>query len=140
VGLFNRDKTEKKPKNDGSDKSWGQMVRDMPKMPTTRDMAEGMANGAAFIKNMAAQGDVGRLRSTGLKGTATIRDFRDTGARVGIKPVMELEPLVHVEGRPEYPVTYEQQMAPIVINGLSNGKKLVCHVNPDDPTEMVIDF
>jgi hypothetical protein len=140
VGLFKKDKTQKKPKNDGSDKSWGQIFRDMPKMPTTRDMAQGTANAAAFMKNMAAQGDVGRLRSTGLKGTATIHNFRDTGSRVGINPVMELELLVHVEGRPEYPVTHQQQMAPIVINGLSNGKKLVCHVNPEDPTEMVIDF
>jgi hypothetical protein len=112
----------------------------MPKMPTTRDMAQGTANAAAFMKNMAAQGDVGRLRSTGLKGTATIHNFRDTGSRVGINPVMELELLVHVEGRPEYPVTHQQQMAPIVINGLSNGKKLVCHVDPEDPTEIVIDF
>jgi hypothetical protein len=70
VGLFKRDKAQKKPKNDGSDKSWGQIFRDMPKMPTTRDMAQGTANAAAFMKNMAAQGDVGRLRSTGLKGTA----------------------------------------------------------------------
>ena len=140
MGLFKRDKTEKKPKDDGSDKSWGQIVRDMPKMPTTRDMAEGMATGAAFIKNMAAQGDVGRLRSTGLKGTGKIQEERETGARVWIKPEMDLARLVNVEGRPEYPVTHEQQMAPIVINGLSNGKRLVCHVNPDDPTEMVIDF
>jgi hypothetical protein len=140
MGLFKRDKADKKPKDDGSDKSWGQIVRDMPKMPSSRDMAQGTANAAAFMKNMAAQGDVGRLRSTGLKGTATIHQFRDTGSRVGMNPVVELELLVHVEGRPEYPVTHQTSMAPIVVNGLSNEKQLVCHVNPDDPSEMVIDF
>ena len=41
MGLFKKDKTEKKPKDDGSDKSWGQIFRDMPKTPTTRDMAQG---------------------------------------------------------------------------------------------------
>ena len=139
MGLFKKDK-DKKPKNDGSDKSWGQIFRDMPKTPSTRDMAQGTANAASFMKNMAAQGDQGRLRSTGLKGTALIHQFRDTGSRVGINPVIELELLIHVEGRPEYPVTRQQQMAPIVVNGLSNGKTLVCHVNPDDQSEMVIDF
>lgn len=139
MGLFKKDK-DKKPKNDGSDKSWGQIFRDMPKTPSTRDMAQGTANAASFMKNMAAQGDQGRLRSTGLKGTALIHQFRDTGSRVGINPVIELELLIHVEGRPEYPVTHQQQMAPIVVNGLSNRKKLVCHVNPDDESEMVIDF
>jgi hypothetical protein len=140
VGLFKNRKAEKKPKNDGSDKSWGQIFRDMPKTPTTRDMAQGTANAAAFMKNMAAQGDQGRLRSTGLNGTATIHQFRDTGSRVGINPVIELELMIHVDGRPDYPVTHQQQMAPIVVNGLTNGKQLVCHVNPDEPTEMVIDF
>ena len=139
MGLFKKDK-DKKPKNDGSDKSWGQIFRDMPKTPSTRDMAQGTANAASFMKNMAAQGDQGRLRSTGLKGTALIHQFRDTGSRVGINPVIELELVIHVEGRPEYPVTRQQQMAPIVVNGLSNGKTLVCHVNPDDQSEMVIDF
>jgi hypothetical protein len=103
-------------------------------------MAQGTANAAAFMKNMAGQGDQGRLRSTGLQGTATIHQFRDTGSRVGINPVVELDLVVHVDGRPDYPVTHQRQMAPIVVNGLSNGKQLLCHVNPDDATGMVIDF
>jgi hypothetical protein len=138
--LFKKEKGDKKPKNDGSDKSWGQIFRDMPRVPTTRDMAQGTANAASFMKNMAAQGDVGRLRSTGLKGTATIHQFRETGNKVGMNPVVELQLMVHVDGRPDWPVTHQESMAPVVINGLSNGKQLVCHVNPDDPTEMVIDF
>jgi hypothetical protein len=138
--LFKKEKGDKKPKNDGSDKSWGQIFRDMPRMPTTRDMAQGTANAASFMKNMAAQGDVGRLRSTGLQGTATIHQFRETGNKVGMNPVVELQLMVHVDGRPDWLVTHQESMAPVVINGLSNGKQLVCHVNPDDPTEMVIDF
>ena len=140
MGLFKKDKEKKPPKDDGSDKSWGQIIHDMPKMPTTRDMAQGTANAASFMKNMANAGDTSRLRSTGLKGTAVIHQFRDTGGRVGVNPVMQLELLVHLDGRPDYPVTHEQQMAPIVVNGLSNGKQLVCHVNPEDPTEMLIDL
>jgi hypothetical protein len=42
--LFKKEKGHKKPKDDGSDKSWGQIFRDMPKMQTTRDMAQGTAN------------------------------------------------------------------------------------------------
>lgn len=140
MGLFKKQKDDKPHKNDGSDKSWGEIFHDMPKMPTTGDMAQGTANAAAFMNNMAAQGDQGRLRSTGLEGTAVIHQFRDTGSRVGINPVIELELMVHVEGRPDYPVTRVQQMAPIVVNGLSNGKQLVCHVNPDDAADMIIDF
>jgi hypothetical protein len=140
VGFFKKDKAEKKAKNDGSDKSWGQIIRDMPKVPTTGDMARGTANAAAYMKNMAAQGDMGRLRSTGLKGKATIHQFRDTGTRVGLNPVVELELMVHVDGRPDRPVTHSESMAPLVFNGLKNGKQLVCFVNPDDPTEMVINL
>jgi hypothetical protein len=140
VGLFKKDKAEKKPKDDGSDKSWGQIIRDMPKMPTTRDMAQGTANAASFMKNMANQGDVGRLRSTGLKGKATVHQFRDTGGRVGLNPVVEMELMVHVDGRPDWPVTHQESMAPFVFNALKPGKELVCFVNPDDPTEMVINL
>jgi len=140
VGLFKKDKTEKKPKDDGSDKSWGQIFRDMPKTPTTRDMAKGTANAASFMKNMANQGDVGRLRSTGLKGTATLHQFRDTGGRAGMNPVVELELMVHVDGRPDWPVTHQESMAPFVFNALKPGKELVCFVNPEDPTEMVLNL
>jgi hypothetical protein len=31
-------------------------------------------------------------------------------------------------------------MAPFVVNALTTGKQLVCFVNPDDPTEMVINL
>ena len=79
MGLFKKDKETKPPKDDGSDKSWGQIIRDMPKMPTTRDMAQGTANAASFLKNMANAGDTSRLRSTGLKGTAVIHNVTDTG-------------------------------------------------------------
>lgn len=140
MGLFKKGKAEKKPRDDGSDKSWRQIIRDMPKVPTTGDMARSTANAASYMKNLASQGDQGRLRSTGLKGTATIHQFRDTGSRVGMNPVMEIELMIHVEGRPDYPVTHQESMAPIVVNGLSSGKQLVCHVSPDDPTEMAIDF
>ena len=87
MGLFKKDKEKKPPKDDGSDKSWGQIIHDMPKMPTTRDMAQGTANAASFMKNMANAGDTSRLRSTGLKGTAVIHQFRDTGGRVGVNPM-----------------------------------------------------
>ena len=98
MGLFKKDKAEKKArKNDGSDKSWGEIFRDMPKTPSTRDMAQGTADAASFMKNLAAKGDQGRLRSTGLKGTAVIHQIRDTGGRVGVNPVMQLELLVHVD-------------------------------------------
>jgi hypothetical protein len=73
-------KADKEPKDDGSDKSWGQIFRDMPKMPTTRDMAPGHGQRRRFMKNTAAQGDAGRLRSTGLKGTATIHQFATPGS------------------------------------------------------------
>jgi len=140
VGLFKKDKAKKPQAADGSDKSWGQIIRDMPKVPTTRDMAQGTANAAVFMKNLANQGDVGRLRSTGLKGTATLHQFRDTGERVGMNPVVEMELMVHVDGRPDWPVTHQESMAPFVFNALQPGKQLVCFVNPDDPTEMVLNL
>ena len=140
MGLFKKDKAKKPQAADGSDKSWGQIIRDMPKVPTTRDMAQGTANAAAFMKNLANQGDVGRLRSTGLKGTATLHQFRDTGGRVGMNPVVEMELMVHVDGRPDWPVTHQESMAPFVFNALKPGKQLVCFVNPDDPAEMVLNL
>ena len=140
MGLFKKDKEKKPPKDDGSDKSWGQIIRDMPKMPTTKDMATGTANAASFMKNMANSGDVSRLRSTGLRGTAVIHNFTDTGNKVGLNHVMELQLMVHVDGRPAWPVTHQESMAPIMVNGLANGKQLVCHVDPDDPANMVIDL
>jgi hypothetical protein len=139
VGLFR--KKEKEPlKDDGSNKSWGGIIRDMPRMPTTHDMAKGTANAASFLKNMANSGDASRLRSTGLRGTATIHAFTDTGNKVGINHVMEVQLMVHVDGRPDYPVTHQESMAPIVVNGLASGKQLTCHVDPDNAANIVIDF
>lgn len=139
MGLFKKDK-KKNQAADGSDKSWGQIIRDMPKVPTTRDMARGTADAAAFMKNMANQGDVGALRSTGLKGTATLHQFRDTGARVGMNPVVEMELMVHVDGRPDWPVTHQESMAPFVFNALKPGKQMVCFVDPDDPAHMTVNL
>ena len=140
MGLFKKDKEKKPPKADGSDKSWGQIIRDMPRMPTTHDMAQGTANAASFMKNLANQGDVGRLRSTGLKGTATLQKFRDTGGRAGMNPVVERELMVHVEGSQDWAVTHQESMAPFVFNALKPGKQMVCFVNPDDQTEMVLNM
>jgi hypothetical protein len=121
VGLFKKDKEKKPPKDDGSDKSWGQIVSDMPKMPTTRGMAQGTANAASFMKNMANAGDTSRLRLTGLKGTVAIHKLHRHREQVGMNHAMELQLLVHVDGRPDWPVTHQESMAPIMVNGLANG-------------------
>ena len=111
----------------------------MPKMPTTRDIAQGTANAASFVKNMANAGDTSRLRSTGLKGTAVIHNFTDTGNKVGMNHVMELQLLVHVDGRPDSPD------APGV-DGADHGQRTRQREaarlprDADDPASMVIDF
>ena len=140
MGLFKKDKAEKKPKDDGSDKSWGQIFRDMPKTPTTRDMAKGTANAASFMKDMANQGDVGRLRSTGLKGTATLHQFRDTGWARGHEPGGRDGADGARRRLSRLAVTHQESMAPFVLNALNPGKELVCFVNPEDPTEMVLNL
>jgi hypothetical protein len=140
VGLFKKNKEKEPLKDDGSNKSWGQIMRDMPRTPTTRDMARNTANAASFMKNLATSGDASRLRSTGLRGTASIHAFTDTGNKVGMNHVMEIQLMVHVDGRPDYPVTHQESMAPIVVNGLAPGKRLTCHVDPDDPANIVVDF
>jgi hypothetical protein len=54
--------------------------------------------------------------------------------------VVEMELMVHVDGRPDWPVTHQESMAPFVFNALKPGKELVCFVNPEDPTEMVLNL
>ena len=57
-----------------------------------------------------------------------------------LHPVVEIELMVHVDGRPDWPVTHQESMAPFVFNALKPGKELVCFVNPEDPTEMVLNL
>src|SRR2546430_16136097 len=98
----------------------------MPKMPTTRDMAQGTANAASFMKNMANAGDTSRLRSTGLKGTAVIHKFTETGKKVGMNHVMELQLLVHGDGRPDWPGTQQGAMGALMVHGPAAGEPLRC--------------
>ena len=54
--------------------------------------------------------------------------------------VMELQPLVHVDGRPDWPVTHQRPMAPIMGEPTRQQKQSSATRAPDDPASMVIDF
>ena len=70
-------------------------------------MRAGMAQMQQIQQSMQAQTDDLELLKTGTPGTATIIGLVDTGTRVNMQPMVRLDLLVEVAGRPPYPVTRE---------------------------------
>jgi hypothetical protein len=92
----------------------------------------------AMTQQLAEQSSVAELRHTGLAGTATLTAVRDTGSRLDHQPLVELDLLVMVPGRPPYPVTLRTVVPIMGMGAMQPGRALAVWVDPVQPQRVAV--
>jgi hypothetical protein len=99
---------------------------------------QGLRMMQAATAQLAEQNAAAHLAETGLPGTATILAVRDTGTRIDFQPLVELDLLVTVTGRPPYPLTLST-VVPVVGQGrLTPGGTVSVRVDPAQPGQAAV--
>jgi hypothetical protein len=90
----------------------------------------------------AEQGGVARLLATGLSGQAQIVSFEPLPVpAVEGDAVMKFTVQVQVpDGRPQFGATVAQRVPQAVVGKFAPGTVVPCKVNPQNPSDMVLDF
>lgn len=101
--------------------------------------ANAMAQMAAVSNQMATMGaQANAVAADGIDATASITGVRNTGSVVNFSPVLELDLLVMVPGRPPVPVTRRELVPQHLLAKAQVGAQLAVRVSASDPTAMVI--
>lgn len=121
-----------------------QFVSKLTKNIPMRSMGEAMADAANQMTNMRNQMDnrerVGRLRSEGLLGKATVLSVTDTGAKVSGDPVMRYELSIELSLYPVYTVTHEQFTPQLMLPQITPGKIFDVRVDKEDQQNLNIEW
>lgn len=94
----------------------------------------------ATTEMMAQQTAAARVAESGEPASAQVSAARDTGTLANMQPVMEIDLLVHREGRPPYPATLRQMVPLSQVGRLTPGTELSVKVDADDPGTVWIDW
>jgi hypothetical protein len=89
---------------------------------------------------MAQQTEQAGLATTGTPAQATITSTRDTGTLVNYQPVLELDLLVLLDGRPPFPVQVQTPVGPALLHRAVPGATVVVRVDPSDPRRAYVDW
>jgi hypothetical protein len=81
-----------------------------------------------------------RLHVTGLEGRATVVGIKQTGMWLNNNPVTVLDLRIKLDGHPEYEVRHRETVPQVAIGRLTNGMTLPVRVNPDNPSDFVIEW
>lgn len=101
--------------------------------------AQMMSDANSMLKDMQEQqARAARLMSVGLVGQASIKALRDTGLQVNNQPRFEIDLDVTVPDRDPYPATITQVVALAVLPQFQIGATMPVHVDPDDPSILMI--
>lgn len=79
-----------------------------------------------------------RLRSSGLRGRATVLSYSDSRLKVDGATIFELSLRIELEGRPPWDVNRKEGV--MRLGRIHNGATLPVLVSPGDPTELMIDW
>lgn len=81
-----------------------------------------------------------RITATGHEGRATVTGLKQTGMWINNNPVVSMDLMVEVPGRPPYPVTLSETVPQILLARLTSGMPLTVKVDRADPTKVVVDW
>ena len=87
----------------------------------------------AATAQLAEQNAAAHLAETGMPGTASIVAVRDGGTRINHEPLVELDLLVTLPGRPPYPLTLNTVVPLIGQSRLQPGGVVAVRVDPARP-------
>ena len=94
----------------------------------------------ATSEMMARQTAAAGLAESGDPATAQVNAARDTGTVVNMQPVMEIDLLVFVKGRPPYPVSVQQIVPLSQVGCLTPGTRLPVMIARAEPEAIWIDW
>ena len=97
-------------------------------------MSQASAALEATTEMMARQTAAAGLAESGDPATAQVNAARDTGTVVNMQPVMEIDLLVFVEGRPPHPASMAH------VGRLAPGTRLPVMIDRTDPGAVWIDW
>ncbi|MHB8894086.1 MAG: hypothetical protein ACYC99_02765 [Candidatus Geothermincolia bacterium] len=83
---------------------------------------------------------VERMRTTGLKGFATVLSAGATGTELNNMPRVEMELEVQLEGIPAYKVTHMEFVNPVNLASFQSGSILPVLVDPKNHRKLIIDW
>lgn len=89
---------------------------------------------AVTLNRMGAE--MRRLWAEGLAGSATIQGVRDTGARLAGNAVVDIDLIVHVEGREPYATTLRTPIGGTDVGPYRAGARYNVKVDPQDPHKL----
>jgi hypothetical protein len=101
-------------------------------------MAAGMAQMQQLQRSMEQQTEDLELLRTGTPGEATIIGLADTGARINMVPMVRLNLLVEVQGRPPYPVLLETLLPMHAMAQSGIGQRVKVLVHPQQPARVLV--
>jgi hypothetical protein len=92
------------------------------------------------VKARARYDDAQRVRTTGVRGVATITSMGQRMVHMSGSPLAELELMVRVADRPPYPMRHREFIPQIMLGRLTSGEPLPVRVDRADPYKVVIDW
>jgi hypothetical protein len=106
-----------------------------------QDAMARMKDASNLMAHMTQQNTLATaLAANGVDGTASIAAVRNTGSLVNYSPVLELDLVVMLPGRPPIPVTRRELVEQVFLPKAQPGGALRVRANPDDPTELLINW
>lgn len=103
-------------------------------------MAQSLQAMQAASAVMEQQTAAARLAVEGEPAAAQVNLARETGQMLNNQPIVELNLLVFLEGRPPYPVTAQQIVPLAQVGRLIPGSRLAVKVDPKAPATIWIDW
>jgi hypothetical protein len=97
-----------------------------------------LADLTAHMRQQVAAGQA--VQATGVAGSATVVAATQTGALVNFNPVVRLELLVTVPGRPPYPAAVETVVPQIHLVRVQRGATVPVSVAAADPAQVLVDW
>jgi hypothetical protein len=106
-----------------------------------QDAMARMQDASNLMAHMTQQNTLAAaLAANGVDGTASISAVRNTGSLVNYSPVLELDLVVMLPGRPPIPVTRRELVEQMFLGKAQPGNTLRVRANPDDPTELLLNW
>ena len=106
-----------------------------------QDAMARMQDASNLMAHMTQQNTIAAaLAANGVDGTASISAVRNTGSLVNYSPVLELDLVVMLPGRPPIPVTRRELVEQMFLGKAQPGNTLPVRANPDNPTELLLNW
>jgi hypothetical protein len=86
------------------------------------------------------QVDERKLEANGRRGRARIREFKDLGVAVGDSQVVDLDLMVILPGKPEYPVKLNALVPRTTLGRIVRGMSVAVVVDADDDDHLYVDW